>query len=79
MNRSEQPARSTGAAIAERAGYSIVDFAREAGVSRGLIFKLWAASDPVAPAKVKIASRTLIVETPRQWLARVAEMQAVDA
>jgi hypothetical protein len=66
---SKQPARI------ERAGWNVADWCRSAGVGRTTFYKLQGA---MRPECVTVGTRRIVRESPKDWLARMAQRQAQE-
>jgi hypothetical protein len=57
----------------ERAGWTVSDWCRAVGFGRSTFYAL----DPaMRPASVQVGARRIVAEPPKEWLARVAQLQA---
>lgn len=54
----------------ESAGWSITSWCQATSISRATFYTLFQK-----PRTVKIGSRTVVIESPREYLARIAEAQ----
>lgn len=61
---------------ANRAGWSIPEFCAACNFSRGTFYNL---TDELRPRQIKILKRTIVIEPPAQYLARLAAAQAERA
>jgi hypothetical protein len=55
----------------ERAGYTVEDWCAAIPIGRTLFYEL---PPEIVPRSIKIAARTIVVEAPTLWLARIAAM-----
>jgi hypothetical protein len=65
--------------INSRAGWSVNDWCRSVGVCRATAYNLLANGGKAAPKRVKIRGRTIIVESPSEYLARLHDTQVSAA
>ncbi|MCC7042056.1 MAG: hypothetical protein IT516_17255 [Burkholderiales bacterium] len=65
-------------APANKAGYSVVAFAKAIDLSRECIYALWARSPDMAPRFVRLGRRRIITEHPTDYLRRVEAAQRVN-
>jgi hypothetical protein len=56
----------------DRAGFSISEWVERVGICRGTYYNLPAS---LAPQRVNVGRKPIIIEEPRDWLKRVAEQQ----
>jgi hypothetical protein len=56
----------------QKTGWTIKDFCVSVGIS---VAKFYTLPNEIAPRKVKLLGRIVIIESPEAYLARIAELQ----
>jgi hypothetical protein len=59
----------------QRSGWDVASFAAESGVARATLYNLWSSQGQLGPRFVHIGRRRVIIESPAEWLQRVAASQ----
>lgn len=70
------PASGAPGEVVARAGYSVEEWCFALGIGRTSFYAMGAN---IAPKRIKIGKRSIVIEPPGAWAARVAEHQAVEA
>lgn len=60
----------------QRAGYSVEEFCFSVGIGRTSFYAL---GGDLAPRRIRIRKRTIVTESPAEWVARIEKSQKVAA